>query len=329
MIPSTMWAALLYGVADVRLESVAVPQPGPGEVLVRIEACGICPTDARKYAIGLNAGDYPFNLGHEWVGRVVSAGGEVVGLSPGELVYGDTYAGYAEYATIATRPSGMSHGALPVGDLPVERAVFVEPLADCLHAVHDQAQVTEGDLVAVIGAGSMGLQVTAAAARAGARVLVVEPRPDRRAIANTLGADLAVAADGWRGACAEWADGAAPDSIIVTLGRGELAADAVRACAPGGRVILFAGFGDEGHASIDLNRLHYEEISLVGSEWVGVPPHQRLDRYGEARELLALGDLRLEELVSDEVGLDGVEEALRAVHDQRSLKTIVYPGSRT
>lgn len=329
MIPSTMWAALLHGIADVRLESVPVPEPAPGEVLVRIEACGICPTDARKYAIGLNDGDYPFNPGHEWVGRVVSAGSEVEGPSPGELVYGDTYAGYAEYATIATRPGGMSHGALPVGDLPVERAVFVEPLADCLHAVHDQAQVSEGDLVAVIGAGSMGLQMTAAAARAGARVLVVEPRPDRRAIAETLGADLAVAADGWRHASAEWADGAAPDAIIVTLGRGELVADAVRSCAPGGRVILFAGFGDEGNTSIDLNRLHYEEISVVGSEWVGVPPHQRLDRYGQARELLTLGDLRLEELVSDQVGLDGVEEALRAVRDQRSLKTIVYPGSRT
>jgi L-iditol 2-dehydrogenase len=324
-----MWAALLHGIADVRLESVPVPEPAPGEVLVRIEACGICPTDARKYAIGLNDGDYPFNPGHEWVGRVASAGSEVEGLSPGELVYGDTYAGYAEYATIATRPGGMSHGALPVGDLPVERAVFVEPLADCLHAVRDQAQVSEGDLVAVIGAGSMGLQMTAAAARAGARVLVVEPRPDRRAIAETLGADLAVAADGWRHASAEWADGAAPDAIIVTLGRGELVADAVRACAPGGRVILFAGFGDEGNTSIDLNRLHYEEISVVGSEWVGVPPHQRLDRYRQARELLTLGDLRLEELVSDKVGLDGVEEALRGVRDQRSLKTIVYPGSRT
>jgi L-iditol 2-dehydrogenase len=328
VIPSTMRVARLHGVADVRVESVPVPDPGPAEVLVRIEACGVCPTDARKYAIGVNDGGYPFNPGHEWVGRVVAAGNGVDRLTPGERVYGDTYAGYAEYATIATRPEGMSRGALPLGDLPVERAVFVEPLADCLHAVHDQAGVTRGDHVVVIGAGAMGLQMTAAAARASARVLVVEPREDRRALAERLGADLAVAADGWRQASTDWAGGRRADSVIVTVGRGEIVAEAVRACAPGGRVILFAGFWDEGEARIDLNRLHYEEISLVGSEWVGVPPHQRIERYEQARELLAHGALRLEELVSDRVGLEGIEWALRAVREQRSLKTIVYPGGR-
>jgi L-iditol 2-dehydrogenase len=323
VIPSTMRAALLHGIADLRVETVPVPEPAPTEVLVRVDACGICPTDARKYTIGVNDGAYPFNLGHEWVGRVVAVGGRLEGLTPGELVYGDTYAGYAEYATIAARPEGMSRGALPLGELPVERAVFVEPLADCLHAVHDQAGVSEGDRVAVIGAGAMGLQMTAAAARAGARVLVMEPRADRRALAERLGADLAVAADDWRAAATA---GGAPTAIIVTVGRGDVVADAVHACAPGGRVVLFAGFGDEGVASIDLNRLHYEEISLVGSEWVGVPPHQRLERYDQARELLAGGELRLEELVSDHVGLAGIDGALRAVREQRSLKTIVYPG---
>jgi L-iditol 2-dehydrogenase len=323
-----MRAALLYGVADLRVETVPVPEPGPTEVLVRIEACGICPTDARKHAIGTGDGDYPFNPGHEWVGRIVAGGDDVDGLSTGERIYGDTYAGYAEYATIATRPGGLSRGALPLGDLPVERAIFVEPLADCLHAVHDQASLSEGRRAVVVGAGSMGLQMSAAAAQAGARVLVVEPRAERRALAERLGAELSVDAEGWPEAAVEWSDGTGPDAIIVTIGRGELAADAVAACAPGGRVVLFAGFGDQGFASIDLNRLHYEEISLIGSEWVGVPPHQRLERYEQARDLLEVGDLRLEELVSDQVGLDGVDEALRAVRAQRSLKTILYPGGR-
>ena len=325
MIPDTMRAARLHGPTDLRLETMPVPRPAADEVLVRVEACGICPTDARKYAIGANDGRYPLNPGHEWVGRVVDAGDDVNEPAEGELVYGDTYAGYAEFATIASRPDGWSRGALPLGDLALERAIFVEPLADCLHAVHDQARVRRGDRVAVLGAGSMGLQMIAAANEAGARVLAVEPREDRRALADRFGADLSTPAEGWDEAAREWSNGSAPDAIIVTLGSGAVAAEAVAACAPGGRVVLFAGFGNEGDALVDLNRLHYEEISLVGSEWVGVPPLQRFERYEQARELLAEGHLTLEEIVSDRVGLDGVDAALRAVGEQRSLKTVLYP----
>ena len=325
MTSATMRAARLHGIGDVRVESLPVPEPARGEVLVRVDACGVCPTDARKYAIGVNDGDYPFNPGHEWVGRVVEAGKDVRGVSPCELVYGDTYGGYAEYATIATVPGGWSRWALPLGDLAVERAVFLEPLADCLHAVHDQARVAVGHRVAILGAGSMGLQMVAVAARAGARVMAVEPREDRRALATRFGAELSVDAEGWREAAAEWTGGAGPEAVIVTLGRAEVAAGAVGACAPGGRVVLFAGFGNEGVAPVDLNRLHYKEISLVGSEWVGVPPHQRFERYEQARELLADGGLALEELVSDRIGLDGVDGVLRAVRDQRSLKAVLYP----
>jgi L-iditol 2-dehydrogenase len=78
-------------------------------------------------------------------------------------------------------------------------------------------------------------------------------------------------------------------------------------------------------APVDLNALHYREISLVGSEWVGVPPHQRFERYEQARALLADGGLPLEELVSDEIGLEEVDRALRAVRDQRILKAVLYP----
>ena len=325
MIPDEMRAARLHGPADLRLETLPVPHPGDQEVLVRIEACGICPTDARKYALGTSDGRYPLNPGHEWVGRVVDAGDGVTGLAEGDFVYGDTYAGYAGFAAIRSRPDGWSRGALPLGDLPVERAIFVEPLADCLHAVHDQARAEPGQRLVVLGAGSMGLQMTAAAADAGVQVLVVEPRDDRRALADRFGAHATTPAAGWRDAAREWTDGTGPDAVIVTLGRGALAAEAVAACAPGGRVVLFAGFGNEGEALVDLNRLHYEEISLVGSEWVGVPPRQRFERYEQARELLAEGHLTPEELVSDRVGLEGVDAALRAVSDQRSLKTVLYP----
>ena len=160
-------------------------------------------------------------------------------------------------------------------------------MADCLHAVHDQGQVGPGDRVAVIGAGSMGLQMVAVAAQAGARVLAVEPRADRRLLAERFGAEVVLGEPKLGGSGARRGpETPARMLVILTVPRAELVAEAVEACGPGGRVVLFAGFGDEGQALVDLNRLHYEEIALVGSEWVGVPPRQRFERYEQARELL-------------------------------------------
>jgi len=322
---ATMRVARLHGIGDVRVERVPIPEPAAGELLVRIEACGVCPTDARKFAIGVNDGEYPFNPGHEWVGRIAAVGAEVAGWELGARVYGDTYAGYAEFATIAARPGGWSRGALAIGELPVERAVFVEPLADCLHCVLDQGAVGPGRRVAVMGLGAMGVQLVAVAARAGADVLAVEPRAERRSLAARFGAAAAAEPAGWRDAAAGRWDGAGPDVVIVAVAASSLAVEAIAACAPGGRVVLFAGFGDDGVAAIDLNRIHYQEIAVVGSEWVGTPPHQRLEHYEAARDLLASGELPLEQLVSDRTGLDGLGAALHAVRDQRSLKTVLLP----
>ena len=139
-----MRAARLHGVGDLRIERLRVPRPGGRELLVRVEACGICPTDVRKYAIGTRDG-YPLNPGHEWVGEVVEVGSDVTDWSIGQRVCGDTYAGYAEYALLSVEPGAWSNGALAIpDDLDALRATFVEPLADCVHAVRDQARVGRG-----------------------------------------------------------------------------------------------------------------------------------------------------------------------------------------
>ena len=194
-----MWAARLHGIKDLQLEELPVPKPGPGELLVRVEACGICPTDARKYSIGVSDGEYPVNPGHEWVGLVEETGPDAGGWTPGDRVYGDTFGGYAELALVPARPRSWSCGATRIDPaLPVERAVFLEPLADCLHAVHDQARVAAGDLVLVFSAGPMGLQIIAMASRVGASVMVVEPIAERRGLARAFGAQQAVSPDEWR-----------------------------------------------------------------------------------------------------------------------------------
>jgi L-iditol 2-dehydrogenase len=319
----SMRAARLHGIGDLRIETLRVPRPGPRDLLVRVDACGICPTDVRKYAIGSHDG-YPLNPGHEWVGVVADVGSDVVGWSIGERVYGDTYAGYAEYALLSIEASAWSHGALAMpSDLDVLRATFVEPLADCVHAVHDQARVWQGARVCVVGAGQMGLQMVAVAVAAGAEVTVVEPHAERRELAREFGAAETVAAE----ALADGADGR--DAVILTVGAAALVATCVGAVAPGGRVVLFAGFGDAPQAVLDLDVIHYREVSLVGSEWIGTPPNQRRERYADALGLIVRGEVPVERLVSGEVGLDGVEGVFAAMREQRGLKYVLRPWQRT
>jgi L-iditol 2-dehydrogenase len=322
-----MLVARLYGIKDMRIETVGVPDPGPGELLVRVEACGLCSTDARKYRIGVRDGTYPFNPGHEWLGTVESVGVGVDGWSLGERAYGDTYGGYAEFAVIANAQGDWSCGAMAIQkELPRNRAVFLEPLADCLHGVLDQGRVREGDHVIVFSAGSMGLQLAALAARAGGRVLVIEPIPARRELALTFGAEAALAGDGWKDAVLDWTNGHGPDVAIVAVGRGDLVAAAVDVAAPGGRVVAFAGFGDDATALIDLNRIHYGEVMLVGSEWIGAPPNQRWERYRQARDLLTSGVLPLEDLVTRVIKFDQVAAALDGFAIHQELKTVLVPG---
>jgi threonine dehydrogenase-like Zn-dependent dehydrogenase len=226
----------------------------------------------------------------------------------GDRVYGDTYGGYAELATIAVEPGPWSCGPtrLP-DDVPVERAVFLEPLADCLHAAMDQARVQAGHRVVVVAAGSMGLQAIAVAARAGAHVVAVEPRTERRELARAFGAAEDLDPDGW--AEIVRSDGGA-DAVIVCAGDPELVAPALAATATGGRIVLFAGFGERPVVPVDLNDLHYREITLVGSEWIGSPPNQRREWYSEAARLLIAGSLPLEQLVSSRCSFDDLEAAL-------------------
>lgn len=322
----TMRVARLHGIRDLRVERVPVPTPEPGQLLVQIEACGVCATDARKYEIGVNDGEYPFNPGHEWVGRVAAVGDGSDGWRIGERVYGDTYGGYAEFALIPIVPIPWSRGPVRLPDtLPLERAIFLEPLADCLHAVHDQARLEAGQRAIVIAAGAMGLKMIAEAARIGAHVLAVEPLASRQEVARRFGAEEAIDPADWQAVAKEWSGGEGVDAVILTIGDPTLVGPSIAACRPGGRVVLFAGFGNRREATIDVNLIHYREIAVVGSEWVGTPPNQQRERYDQALELLVSGALPVEQLVSARCGFEDVENALRQRPSHRHFKTMFLP----
>src|SRR5262245_23246342 len=327
MNDQAMRVARLHGIRDLRIDRIPIPEPGPGEMLVKIEACGVCATDSRKYEIGLNDGHYPFNPGHEWLGRVARLGPGVQGWSEGDRLYGDTYGGYGDYAVIPAEPIPWSRGPLRLPeDLPTERAIFVEPLADCLHAVHDQARLKEGDRAIVIAAGVMGLKIIAEAAAVGARVLAVEPRAERRDLALLFGAKAASPVELWQRNAREWCrDREGADAVILTIGDASLVNDCIAACRPGGRVVLFASFGTRHEGTVNLNALHYREIALVGSEWIGTPPNQRRERYDQALARLLDGAAPFEKLVTSRCGFADLEAAIVRRQSYQGIKTMFVP----
>jgi 2-desacetyl-2-hydroxyethyl bacteriochlorophyllide A dehydrogenase len=320
---STFRSARLHGVEDLRLERLPRPEPSTGEVLVAVEACGICPTDVRKFHVGVNDGQYPFNPGHEWVGRVIEAGDRAGAELVDRRVYGDTYGGYAELAVLPLQAYGWSHGPLPLpDDLPLHRAVFVEPLADCLHALLDQGAVGVESRVVIVGAGQMGLQMVAVAATFAAHVVAVDPLAERRALARRMGAHEVV--DPSETPLVDRLGAASRDVVVLTLARSASVEALLPLLNVGGRLVLFAGFGNEGRATVDLNDVHYRELTIIGSEWIGAPPRQRLERYQQARDLLVDGGrFALERLVTDVCDLDGLHDAFDAVGAHRSLKTVL------
>jgi len=325
-----MRSARLVGIRQLEVDRVPVPRPKAGEIQVRIEACGVCATDSRKYEIGVNDGHYPFNPGHEWLGEVSEVGSGVTGFKAGDRVYGDTYGGYADYATIPVMPLDWSRGPMLLPrSLDVRRAIFIEPLADCIHAVRDQARLLSGGKLVVIAAGVMGLKIIADAARTGCEVLAVEPLAERQSVALQFGAAAVSSPDSWIDDVKSWTGGVGADAVILTIGNPDLVMPAISAARPGGRVVLFAGFGNRREAVIDLNDIHYREIELIGSEWIGTPPNQRRHRYDEALQFLMDPHVPFESLVTSTCGFATLETALRTRQNFTGLKIMFTPDPET
>jgi L-iditol 2-dehydrogenase len=325
-------AALLYGIGDLRLVDIPKPTPAPDEVLMRVTVCAVCPTDIRKYRVG-NGGvlQFPFNMGHEWVGEVVEIGSEVEDVEIGQRLLGGGYAGYAEYAPlggIGLRPVGGKPLVIPP-DVTDEEATFVEPLADAVHSIVDQGKVKIGDTVLILGAGQLALQHVMVAKAVGATVIVSEPIAERRELAKTFGADHVVEGSSTEEvvkAVHELTDGKGADAAIVTVGLPEPSVTALAAVRPRARIVLFGGFDRGVMTTLDLNIIHYKEIELTGSYWVGVPPYGNPDLYGVAMKLIQDKTVPVADLITHRMELDQIHDAFDAIRTKAGLKAMIYIG---
>lgn len=328
-----MKAALLYGVGDLRLVDIPKPEPGPDDVLMKVTVCAVCPTDIRKFRVG-NGGvlSFPFNMGHEWVGEVVEVGENVDDVKIGDRLLGGGYAGYAEYAAMSgqnLRPFGGKPLPIPPG-VTDEEATFVEPLADAVHSIVDQGKVKIGDTVLILGAGQLALQHVMVAKAVGARVIVSEPIAERRELARKFGADHVI-----EGASAEQVasdvfaltDGKGADAAIVTIGSPEASINALGAVRARARIVLFGGYDRGVQTMLDLNVIHYKEIELTGSYWVGVPPYGNPELYAVALKLIQDKTVPVADLITHRMELDRILEAFDAIRTKSGMKAIIYIGT--
>ena len=310
-----MKAALLYAPRDLRIEDVPRPEPGAGDVLVQVEVALTDGTDLKTFRRGhpVLAQESPSPFGHEFCGivdgtRVVAANsapcGTCDGCARGEQCRNLVFlaGAYAEWIVVPERIAAVNLHPVPRGLAP-EVAAMVEPLACCLRGV-ERAGIVAGDHVAILGAGPIGLMLSACVADAGGWPVVVGGREERRAFVEEFGGEVGDA----RGA----------DVVIEASGTEQAWADAVALVRPGGTVVMFGGLPRDAHPPIDAYRLHYEELTVRGSF------HHTPATVRAALVFLASGAYAWERLVSHSVALEGLP-ALLADPPRELLKAAVIP----
>jgi L-iditol 2-dehydrogenase len=350
-----MQAAVYRGVDDVRLETVPVPQIGPGEILIRVHTCGICGTDLKKIATGSHSA--PRIFGHETTGVVVQLGEGVTQSQLGDRVMvfhhipcGDCY--YCRHKVFAQCPTYKQVGAtagfeasgggfseyvrvmdwivarngvmrIPDG-VSFEQASFIEPVNTCMKGI-ETLRLTAGESVLVMGQGPIGIILAVLARRRGARVITSDLLPQRHTIAKTFGLNESIDAstsDTVR-AIKELTEGRGADAVILAVAGTALIRPAIDATRPGGRVLLFAQT-QHGEATIDPAAVCVDEKSLLGSYSASV------DLQHESARFVLHREMDLERLISHRFPLTQSVEALRlAAHPKPdSMKIVIQPGSQ-
>jgi len=266
------------------------------------------------------------NLGHEWAGDVVEVGKNVKDVEVGMRVLGGGFAGYAEYAKIDRRMIQLFGGILKLPEeASYEEATFVEPLADCIHSVVEQAKAKIGDYIYIAGAGQMGLQHMMVANMIGAKTIVSEIYEPRIEWAKKLGATYTInpAETDPTEAVKEITNGAMVDGAIATVGVPEVILQCLSVTRTKGRVVIFGGAPKGTVVELDPNILHYSEIELTGSSWIGIPPYHNAKLYPLALELIGSKRIPVGKLITHRFPLEDIHKAFELVEKKVALKAVI------
>jgi L-iditol 2-dehydrogenase len=347
-----MHAAVYQGNSRVTVDSIPVPAIGAGELLVRVESCGICHTDLKKIEYNLLPG--PRVYGHETAGEVAAVGAGVTEFKPGDRVvafhhipcldcfycarklfaqcpvykkvgitagFEPAGGGFAQYVRIMDWIVKRGVEKIPDG-VSYDQACFVEPVNTILKGV-ESVEAKSGDQVLVQGQGPIGLLFTRMLALRGCRVFATDTIPARLELSRRMGASEVWDPRGCdvSGNMKKLTEGRGADIVVAATSAPGLVDQAVRASRPGARILLFAQTADTERIELSGADICVGERVLLGSYSASV------DLQKESARLVFSGELRVEELISHRLPLTeferGIELALRP--DAKSLKIIVQP----
>lgn len=347
-----MRAAVYRGKSQVVVEEVAMPAIGPGELLVRVESCGICHTDLKKIEYDLLTP--PRIYGHETAGVVVAAGPGVTKFKAGDRVvafhhipcgncfycvrrlyaqcpvykrvgitagYEPAGGGFAQYVRVMDWIVERGVERIPDG-VSFDQACFVEPVNTCVKGVALAAPRPD-ELAIVMGQGPIGLIFTMLLRHKGIETLVTDMMPYRRAMGERFGARKALdpRVDDLAAQAAALTDGRGADVVFVAVSAPGVVEQAVKATRPGGKIVLFAQTSDKERIELSGRDICMGERVLLGSYSADV------DLQRESAELVFSRALPVEELVSHRVALDEIMQGFDlALHPtENSLKIVVRP----
>jgi L-iditol 2-dehydrogenase len=342
-----MRAVIFHGPRDIRLEERPIPEPGPGEVVVKTAAALTCGTDFKAYRQGHRVllGDYPSPFGHELAGTVSATGQGVKNVMEGDRIvvansapmddcfwctHGQNHlcprlklhnGAYADYDRVPAHIVRHNLHPLPA-KVPFEVGALAEPFSTTIHAAEVMGVRAE-DTCAVIGAGPMSVMLVHALAARGARVAVIGRSKPHLATATAAGAEAVFSAEDGpveeRVRAWAWTAGRGPDHVFEAVGKPETHLQAVALVRAGGKVCLFGGCAPGSSIPLDLHRVHYQQIALHGV-FHHTPPHFR-----EAVRLLSEGKVKTDLLIRGEIKLADVPKFFAENADKSIPKTVVRP----
>jgi len=348
---ATTEAVVYHGPGDVRIEAISVPQAGPGELLVRIDACAVCGTDLKAHASGNPRIKAPMVMGHEFTGRLAEVGAELSGYQVGQRVVMATSVscgqcaycrrglanlcveltpmgfgypgGMAGYTVIPARAVANGHVVIVPPELPANVAALAEPVSCAVNAMGN-CRLTPGDSLLVIGAGPMGI-INALVARAmgAAKVMLAEVNPARLEQARPFGFDRLVnpATEDLAAVVRAETAGLGVDVALVAAPAAAPMEQAMALVRKQGAVCLFASLpAGRSELTIDSRTIHYGEVHVVGSS------DSTAAHVAKAVALLADPRLMAERLVTHVLPLSRVHEAFDLMRSGECLRVVLTPS---